>query len=92
MGWRNAYIAAPVSPIDITPRETVTFEVNESVTVLAGTYETCRHRTDGDNANSYTTAWYVIGKGIPVKVVSTENGVDTDTQQLKSGSYNGTPL
>ena len=85
-------IAPPAPPIAITLSETFTFEAKESVTVLAGTYETCRYRTHGDNATSYTTAWYVIGKGIPVKIVSTENGVVTGTQQLKSGSYNGTPL
>lgn len=85
-------IVPPMSPIVTTLTETFTFEAKEPVTVLAGTYETCRYRNDGDNANSFTTVWYVIGKGIPVKIVSTENGVVTDTQQLKSGSYNGTPL
>ena len=79
-------------PQSSTLTETFTFEAKESVSVLAGTYDTCRYRTHGDNANSYTTVWYVIGKGIPVKIVSTDDGVVTGTQQLKSGSYNGTPL
>jgi len=86
-------IVPPGSAIGSTVTDTFTFEAKESVTVLAGTYNTCRYRTNGANANSYTTAWYILGKGVAAKVVSTENGVVTSTQQLKSGStYNGAQL
>jgi len=75
-----------------THTETFTFEKKESVTVPAGNFTTCRYRTNGVNASTYDTTWYILGKGIAAKVVSIENGVVTDTQQLKSGTYNGAPL
>ncbi|MBE0547496.1 MAG: hypothetical protein IH627_07550 [Rubrivivax sp.] len=86
-------IVPPGSPIGSTVTDTFTFEAKEPVTVLAGTYDTCRYRTAGENANSYTTVWYILGKGIAAQIVSTENGVETSRQQLKPGStYNGAAL
>ena len=88
-------IAPPgILPVASTLTETFTFEGKDSnVTVPAGTYSTCRYRTNGHNANTYTTAWYILGKGIPVKIQTTVDGAVTDLQQLKSGStYNGAPL
>lgn len=85
-------IVPPGSPIGSTVTDTFTFEEKVEVTVPAGKFETCQYRTNGENANSYTTAWHIVGKGIAAKIVATENGVTTLTQQLKSGSYNGAPL
>lgn len=82
----------PPGPITSTTTETYTFEAKEDVDVPAGRYFACRYRVDGDNANSYTTTWYIVGKGVPVKVQTTVNSVVTDTQQLKSGTYNGATL
>jgi len=80
-------------PQGVSTSETYTFEAKESVTVLAGTYEACRYRIDGENASTYVTTWYILGKGVPAKIVSTVSGVASDTQQLKPGStYNGAPL
>ena len=87
-------IVPPGSPLPVsTLTETFTFEAKESgVTVPAGTYSTCRYRTNGKNINSYTTAWYILGKGVAAKIQTTVDGVATDLQQLKSGTYNGVPL
>lgn len=75
-----------------TDTDTFTFEAKEEVTVPAGTYLACRYRMPGDNANSHTTTWYMVGKGVPVKTVDVSDG-ETTTMQLKPGStYNGAPL
>jgi len=79
-------------PMAVNYTETFTFQAKEPKTVLAGTFATCRYRTDGANASTYDTTWYIVGKGIPALVESTVNGVVTDRQELKSGTYNGTPL
>lgn len=79
-------------PSTSTISEVYTFQAKEPVTVLAGTYATCRYRIDGDNANSFTTTWFIVGKGIPAKSETRVDGVVTDTQQLKSGTYNDAPL
>lgn len=79
-------------PSSTTVTETVRFEAKEPKTVFNRTFETCRYRTDGANANSYTTTWYMLGRGIPVQVDTTLNGVVTDVQRLKSGERNGAPL
>ena len=79
-------------PVAVNYTETFTFQAKEPKTVLAGTFATCRYRTDGANASTYDTTWYIVGKGIPALVESTVNGVVTDRQELKSGTYNGTPL
>lgn len=82
----------PPGPTTATTTETYTFEAKENVDVPAGTDFACRYRLNGDDANSYTTTWYIVGKGVPVKSQTTVNNVVTDTQQLKSGTYNGAPL
>jgi len=82
----------PPGPTTSTTTETFTFEAKETVDVPAGSYFACRYRQNGDNANSYTKSWYIVGKGVPVKSQTTVDGVVTDTQQLKSGTYNGASL
>jgi hypothetical protein len=82
----------PPGPTTSTTTETYTFEAKENVDVPAGSYLACRDRLNGDNTSSYSTTWYIVGKGVPVKSQTTVNSVATDTQQLKSGTYNGAPL
>ncbi|MBC7942542.1 MAG: hypothetical protein H7Z19_22790 [Chitinophagaceae bacterium] len=75
-----------------TSGETVTFEARESINVLGRNYNTCRYRIAGENANSYSTTWFLVGKGVPVRTVGVADGTVDLTQQLKSGTYNGSPL
>lgn len=79
-------------PSTATVTQTFRFEAKEPKTVLGRTYDTCRYRTDGINANSYTTTWFMLGRGVAVQIETTLNGVVTDVQRLKSGERNGAPL
>lgn len=75
--------------ITSTGSTTHTFEARESITVPAGTYNTCRYRiTSGGDA---TTTWYIVGKGIMARSQATTSA-GTQTIQLKSGTFNGAPL
>ncbi len=79
----------PSSSVNVT--HTVTFaDKDPALQVFGKTYNTCRY-TMTDPTGGITTIWYLVGKGVPVKTVST--GSDgTLTVQLKSGLYNGAPL
>lgn len=68
---------------------TWTFEGKESVTVQAGTFNTCRYKESSGGSTS--TTWFIVGKGIPAKSQSTEDG-QVQTTELKSGTYGGAPL
>ena len=83
---------AGTPPSTTTFTETFSFAAKEPRTVFGRTYETCRYRTEGINANSYTTTWYMLGRGVPVEIETMLNGSVTDRQRLKSGERNGAPL
>lgn len=68
-----------------------TFEARENLAVQGKTYDACRYRAVALDNNEVTTTWYLAGKGIPVKTQAVVSG-GTQTIELKSGTYNGTPL
>ncbi len=80
----------PSGPDTGTSTETITFEARESVSVLAGTFNTCRYRIT-DASGGSTVIWYVVGRGIPVRTRTTI-GSEVQTEELKSGTFNGGPL
>ena len=80
----------PSGPDTSTSTETITFEARESVSVLAGTFNTCRYRSI-DASGATTVTWYVVGRGIPVRTRITI-GSQVETNELKSGTFNGGPL
>lgn len=69
---------------------THTFEARESVTVPAGTYNTCRYRVAGSSGD-ITTSWFIVGRGIMAKSEA-RTSAGTQTIQLKSGTLNGARL
>jgi hypothetical protein len=92
---RETLVSTQLAPFPLPPTtsdfvETITFEARESVSVQAGTFDTCRYRYAQSDGIS-TLVWYIVGRGIPAKSQTTSSG-RTDTQELKSGTYNGAPL
>lgn len=71
--------------------ETLTYELRENISVQGRTYDTCRYRETRANSTDVTTTWYLYGKGIPVRTRVVGTGSDEITE-LKSGSFNGSPL
>jgi hypothetical protein len=67
---------------------TVKYLGHETVTVPAGTFETCKF----DNENGLTTTWEAVGTGVPIKSLSTASDGTTITLQLNSGTINGSPI
>lgn len=53
----------------INATTTHTYVSRESVTVPAGTFNACKYTAQSGN-NPVTTTWYVVGKGVPVKITS----------------------
>jgi hypothetical protein len=77
-----------LTPGLVTPytlQETHTFVRKETIGVLGRTFSTCVYTLLSEGET--TTTWYLVGKGIPVRVESPGQVVE-----LKSGTYNGTPL
>lgn len=69
-----------------------TFEAKESITLASGkSYNTCRYKTSNVDGSNPTTSWLIVGKGVPARSQSIANG-QTQTIELKSGTYNGTAL
>ncbi|MFO1253088.1 MAG: hypothetical protein U1E77_18605 [Inhella sp.] len=75
-----------------TENETHVYEGREMVTVQGRRYDTCRYRqSDPASPGESTLSWLLVGKGIPVRTVSTDAD-GTVTQELKSGTLNGQAL
>lgn len=66
-------------------------KAKESVTVPAGTFNTCRYRVSDADGSSPSTMWLIVGKGIMAKSL-TQTTQGAQTIQLKSGTYNGGAL
>jgi hypothetical protein len=76
-----------------TTTETIKFVGREQVTVPAKTFNACKFETTiAGVPNEVTTMWVIDGKGIPVKIQHTTNGVVTQTQQATVVKVNGQAL
>jgi hypothetical protein len=89
---RNGDVETTISAINYT------FEANENITVNGKAYATCRYRetVQGGLQDSSNMVWYIRGKGLPAREVSTSAGPlgnpVTATTDLISGSINGQSL
>jgi len=86
-------LQAPVAVPPATTTTTVrhTFEARESIVVLGRQYDTCRYKQATVGGSEVTTTWFIVGRGVMARsLVSTAAG--NQTIELKSGSFNGTPL
>lgn len=72
-----------VAPFTYT--ETHTFVRKETVNVLGRSFPACVYTDESEGET--TTTWFLVGKGIPVRIESPGQLVE-----LKSGTYNGAPL
>lgn len=86
----SAGIPAPGTVTDLTDTTTWTFEAKESISVPAGTFNTCRYSTT--SSGSTGKSWLIIGKGMLAKSEATISGSGTQKVELKSGTYGGAPL
>ena len=73
-------------PTTSTSTETIRYLGRETVTVPAGTFQTCKFEIDG-----VTTTWEIVGKGLAAKTSSSSQGT-TFTLELTAGSINGAPV
>ena len=88
----TTFLPAGISPVTSTHSETYTFEAKETIQLSSGkSYNTCRYRNTSAGDNGVSLSWLIVGKGVAAKTQSTANG-QTQTSELKSGSYNGQPL
>jgi hypothetical protein len=69
---------------------TTTYVGQESVSVIAGTYNACKYQVTAAGSNDVTTSWFIVGKGIPVKITTT--GSASQTIEANSVVINGAPL
>lgn len=80
------------APITTTGTTRFTFEAKESIALANGkTYSACRYKTSNVDGTGASTTWFLVGKGVPLRTQSIVDG-KTQTIEMKSGSYNGTPL
>lgn len=80
------------APITTTGTTRFTFEAKESISLANGkTYSACRYKTSNVDGTGASTTWFMVGKGVPLRTQSIVDG-KTQTIEMKSGSYNGTPL
>lgn len=82
-------VTPPSSDVDT---RTYTYEQRETITVLDKAFDTCRYKVVGAAEDGETTVWYVVGKGVPVRSLTTVDG-ETSTQELRPpSSYGGQSL
>jgi len=87
-----AGVSTPPFVSNSSHTETVGFEVRESISVQGRSWDTCRYKqVDPEQPNVSTTTWYIVGRGLPVRIHIT-GGPYTQTTELKSGTVNGAPL
>ena len=84
-------VQAPATETDVT--RTRTYTGRQTITVPAGTFETCRveeivNRADGDENN---VIWFGVGSGVVIRQIGNADG-DSTTTELLSGSINGNDL
>jgi hypothetical protein len=58
----------------------------ESVTVPAGTYNTCKFEVTAAGSSEVTTSWVIVGKGIPVQITSTGQAIKATSVQLNGAT------
>lgn len=84
--------STPTTTTDTTT-ETITFVARESLTVQGKTYNTCKFTTTFAGVpNVSNTMWVIDGKGIPVKMTTTDGATITSTQEATSVKLNGQAL
>lgn len=78
-------------PTTVTTSQSYRFEAKETISVPAGSYNTCRYKVGTPGTADEGTLWLIVGKGVMAKSEGlTPQGVQTVS--LKSGTYNGAPL
>lgn len=80
----------PTSTVVDKTEATHTFEGLETLTVLAGTYPTCRYLQTGADGST-RRYWFLIGKGVLIRSEAvTPSGIEAT--ELVSGEWNGNLL
>jgi len=68
-----------------------TFVAREMVQVYGRNFDTCKYITHDTGSTDYVTTWFLVGKGVPVKV-ETPTPAGMQYMLLLSGTYNGAPI
>lgn len=79
-------------PTRISERWKETYLGQETVTVPAGTFTTCKLSTQVIGTNSDVTSWVAKGSGLPVRSVQRADGKEWVTELLPGGTINGQPI
>ena len=84
-----AGMSIPLPTTTATNKLKRTYVGRDSITVPAGTFETCHFQEDTtvEGATTTTDLWMTVGSGVEVKAIS-----DGDETVLISASINGTPI
>lgn len=87
-------VSLPPTTGTSTSTTVTTYAANETITVPAGTYSTCRFDMTypGSPAGTSTTQWVLRGKGVPVRIVTKAAGAVDSVQEATSITLNGSRL
>lgn len=84
-------LGVPVPDQNTAITYTITYRGQESITVPAGTFNTCKF--ERSDANGTSTNWIAKTSGTPVRSLSADgNGVQTVLELLASSRVNGAPV
>lgn len=85
--------ALPPTTTAVSGRRTHVYEARESLVVLGRTYDTCRYRSfDPATPADVTVQWLVRGIGVPARSVQVQAAGGSTTLELRSGTFNGSPI
>ena len=74
-----------------TTTTTVKYIGQETLTVPAGTYNSCKYQTSSSVGGTVTALWFVVGRGIMLQTAVTTSS-DTTFTKARSIMLNGQPL
>jgi hypothetical protein len=79
-------------PATSTTTTTTKYAADETIVVRGKSYDTCRYEITDSSATGVTTNWLLVGKGVSVKIQTTDGSTTPLLLELSSGTYNGAPL
>ena len=79
-------------PVQLSDRWTETYLGQESVTVPAGTFTTCKVWTQVIGTDSDVISWVAKGSGLPVRSLQRAEGKEWLSELLPGATINGEPV
>ncbi len=88
----STYVNAPfpLPPTTASSTSHITYEARETISVLGRSYATCRYKSTSAGDDTFSYAWYIVGKGFPARIESRNAaGTVVGRNELKSATING---